>query len=325
MPLVARPPRGATVSDASGDETDAHADAKADNATGDEQSNRSTPPSFLRYEGIEEPHESAGYRSVVSGSSEHSSSNGDEEDEYDSMSASRGSESGRPRSYVPHARRPGPRYISPPRLYESPVRYPMSPTPRGERRRSYERTSRPLNSNEPRQANRTNSYPAPPIDAQRNDEFNNSYDSAYNNTNPFTTNYGYYGPSYVPPFSPLPGPYDNMQPYHLLPPPPPPVELRRTPTINQEWIDGQTRTIQLTPSVPERAEELGFQDGPTARAWLEADTTHKVDIGTETELLIVQASEQFIDSNGQSKVTLTSVSASHTSETDESLIQMRWL
>lgn len=80
------------------------------------------------------------------------------------------------------------------RFYESPVRDPMS-SPRGERRRSHERTSRPSNSNEARQENRTNSYPAPPINGQRNDQFNYSYDPAYNHPNPFTPNPGGYNPN----------------------------------------------------------------------------------------------------------------------------------
>ncbi|KAH7001084.1 hypothetical protein EDB80DRAFT_721455 [Ilyonectria destructans] len=121
------------------------------------------------------------------------------------------------------------------RFYESPVRDPMSSPPRGERRRSYERTSRPSNSNEARQENRTNSYPAPPINGQRNDQFNYSYDPAYNHPNPFTPNPGGYNPNgYDPRFQYhstnvfLPPPYTNTFPQvpPFAPTPPNPLASR---------------------------------------------------------------------------------------------------
>ncbi|VUC26893.1 unnamed protein product [Clonostachys rosea] len=66
----------------------------------------------------------------------------------------------------------------------------------------------------------------------------------------------------------------------------------------------------------------GFGNGGWTTAWQEPTTTQ--DYGHEqasTELLLVQASEHFVESNGRSKVIL----ACADKESKSSTIQMRWL
>lgn len=107
--------------------------------------------------------------------------------------------------------------------------------------------------------------------------------------------------------------YGGQQPpYYMLnppAPPPPPTDAA-----------GETVTIEVASFALQKTQDPLLGVHSLERAWLDATAEIVVDHDTTTELLVVQASEHYIDGNGQSSVTLYSLK-----DQGESTAQLRWL
>ncbi|KAK7413673.1 hypothetical protein QQX98_007455 [Neonectria punicea] len=135
-------------------------------------------------------------------------------------------------------------------------------------------------------------------------------------------------PYYVPPYYPngyfgtgyqLP---PHLQQYTFTPPPPPQSE----PPLKVQDAASETVTVEVVSLGLENAQNPGFSDDPLTRAWLEPTTNPESGQKTTTKLVVAQASEHFIDGDGQSKITLAALpEALRSMDKGTSKIQLRWL